>query len=463
MAYQETTTTSYGQRVSSSCGGIITGIVLFFAGTALLWWNEGRAVKTDKMLNEAQGVTVEMPDVNKVNPEFEGKLVHATALATTEDSLSDGSFGIGAKAISIERKVEYYQYVEHSESKSRDKIGGGQETVTTYTYKMEWTSKPVNSQEFHDPTYQNKNFVVCQHEDARQYAQNVSFGAYKLTEGQIHSISGIQPFVPTFTDEQMKRWNTETAQKIRTMGTNTAITTSSLADTAPATANDSTATASVSRDYDYVHLRDNVLYYGANPSSPQLGDVRVTFTKVMPAQVTIIATVTGNTFKPFKAENGKTFSTLVMGQKSVDEIYQSEHDTNSMMLWLLRIVGIAIVIGGLKTTFGIFETLMKILPFLANIVGFGVGLICTIVGTVWSLLVIAIAWIAYRPVLGITILVVAGGILGFFVYRGRQKKLQQPQPAQQPGQAPNYQGLYDQYKNNNQNLNGQNPGQPGQR
>ncbi len=152
-----------------------------------------------------------------------------------------------------------------------------------------------------------------------------------------------------------------------------------------------------------------------------------------------------------------------MGQKSVDEIYQSEHDTNSMMLWLLRIVGIAIVIGGLKTTFGIFETLMKILPFLANIVGFGVGLICTIVGTVWSLLVIAIAWIAYRPVLGITILVVAGGILGFFVYRGRQKKLQQPQPAQQPGQAPNYQGLYDQYKNNNQNLNGQNPGQPGQR
>ena len=42
-------------------------------------------------------------------------------------------------------------------------------------------------------------------------------------------------------------------------------------------------------------------------------------------------------------------------------------------------------------------------------------------------------------------------------------QLQQPQPAQQPGQAPNYQGLYDQYKKNNQNLNGQNPGQPGQR
>jgi hypothetical protein len=356
----------------------------------------------------------------------------------------------------IQAAFDRDHYLPFAEDFFGEEVNGKRTYNTAYKTNLVWRAEARY-------TYQNKNFVVCQHEDARQYAQNVSFGAYKLTEGQIHSISGIQPFVPTFTDEQMKRWNTETAQKIRTMGTNTAITTSSLADTAPATANDSTATASVSRDYDYVHLRDNVLYYGANPSSPQLGDVRVTFTKVMPAQVTIIATVTGNTFKPFKAENGKTFSTLVMGQKSVDEIYQSEHDTNSMMLWLLRIVGIAIVIGGLKTTFGIFETLMKILPFLANIVGFGVGLVCTIVGTVWSLLVIAIAWIAYRPVLGITILVVAGGILSFFVYRGRQKKLQQPQPAQQPGQAPNYQGLYDQYKNNNQNLNGQNPGQPGQR
>lgn len=445
MAYQETTRTSYGQRVSNSCGGIVTGIVLFFAGTALLWWNEGRAVKTDKMLNEAQGVTVEMPDVSKVNPEFEGKLIHATALATTQDSLTDASFGIGTKAISIDRQVEYFQYVEHSHSESKDKIGGAKETVTTYTYDTQWVSTPVNSGSFHDPAFQNKNFVIRQAEDYRQYAENVTFGAYKLNPSQIKSISGSQAFIPDFTDQQLKDWNTETARTINSRTGMPPAVTSSLATTAAQeSANDTAATATptVKRDLEYVHLNDNVLYFGNNASAPQVGDVRITFTKVMPAEVTIIATVAGNTFKPFTAKNGKTFSTLVMGNKSIEEIYQGEHETNNMMLWIFRIVGIMIVIGGLKSIFGILETLMKVLPFLSNIVGFGVGLVCTIMGTVWSLIVIAIAWIFYRPILGISILVLAAAILGFFIYRGKQKKnLQGPaagygQPGQpgQPGQ-----------------------------
>ena len=65
MAYQETTTVGYGSRVGSSFKGIGAGIVLFLAGTALLWWNEGRAVKTEKMLDEAGSAYVEMENPNK--------------------------------------------------------------------------------------------------------------------------------------------------------------------------------------------------------------------------------------------------------------------------------------------------------------------------------------------------------------------------------------------------------------
>ncbi|MBQ3781096.1 MAG: hypothetical protein II801_04835, partial [Bacteroidaceae bacterium] len=83
MAYQTTTTTSYGQRVGNSFKGILTGIVLFIGGTVLLWWNEGRAVKTDKMLNEAEEVTVEMSDISKVDATFDGKLVWATGMTAT--------------------------------------------------------------------------------------------------------------------------------------------------------------------------------------------------------------------------------------------------------------------------------------------------------------------------------------------------------------------------------------------
>ena len=48
MAYQEVTTTGYGTRVGNSFKSIGTGFVLLIAATALLWWNEGRAVKTAK-------------------------------------------------------------------------------------------------------------------------------------------------------------------------------------------------------------------------------------------------------------------------------------------------------------------------------------------------------------------------------------------------------------------------------
>lgn len=107
MAYTETTTTTYGQRVKKSFGGIGSGILLFIVGTILLWWNEGRAVKTTKMLNEAAGVTVEMTDIGTIDPQFDGKLVHATGMTATIDSLIDSDFGVGVTAVKFNRKVEY--------------------------------------------------------------------------------------------------------------------------------------------------------------------------------------------------------------------------------------------------------------------------------------------------------------------------------------------------------------------
>jgi hypothetical protein len=76
---------------------------------------------------------------------------------------------------------------------------------------------------------------------------------------------------------------------------------------------------------------------------------------------------------------------------------------------------------GLRGIFGIIETVLKVVPFVANIVGWGVNLVCTIIGVVWSLIVIAIAWIFYRPLLGITLLVIAGLLIWLFAFKGKDK------------------------------------------
>ena len=402
MAYTETKTTGYGTRVKNSCMGIGVGFALFIGGTVLLWWNEGRAVRTADMLEEAQQACVEMENPSKKDKSLDGELVCGTAMATTEDSLVDKEFGIGATAISLKRSVEYYQWVEHSETKTEDKLGGSQEEVTTYTYKKEWSDSPIDSEGFKDPDYKGHNVVLANVEDDEQWAENVTFGAYSLNEGLIHSMTDYEPLELDLSDDLLSQMNKNTQEAYeRYYGKK---------DIAPSDSG-----------YNYVHVDENQLYLGVNPAAPQVGDVRVTFEKVMPAKVTVVSVVDGDSFKAFKAKNGEHFQRLVMGKKGIDEIFEGEKTTNTFLTWIFRLVGTLLVIGGLKGIFGIIETLLKVVPFLANIVGWGVGFVCTIVGIVWSLIVIAIAWVFYRPVLGIILLVIAGLLIWIFAFGGKNK------------------------------------------
>ena len=450
MAFTETTTTGYGTRVGRSFKSIGSGFILFCLATALLWWNEGRAVKTEKMLNEAAGAYVEMENPNKKDASLEGELICGTAMATTEDSLVDAQFGIGAKAIAIGRRVEYYQWVEHSQSKSEDKLGGKEVTTTTYTYTKEWVSSPVASSQFKDPAYQNKNMVLTTIEDAEQYAENVSFGAYKLSESLIHSISSSEGMDLAISEDLLKQFDKSTqaayerfygVQKSTQQPTQqpapaqqAAIPDSVLAllpDSVKASLdslkavndsiNEAMAKAENKKDLEYIHQASNVLYFGRVPGSPEVGDVRVTFEKIVPAKVTVMAVVDGDSFKPYKAKNGKRFQTLVMGKKTGDEIIDAEKEANNMWLWALRILGVMLVIAGLKGIFGFLETILKVVPFIANIFGWGVGVVCTVIGVVWSLIVIALAWLFYRPLLGIALLVLAGFLVWVFAFKGKDK------------------------------------------
>jgi len=386
MAYQEVKTTGYGTRVGRSFQGIGGGLVLFIIATCFLWWNEGRAVKRSKTLNQAEKACVEMENPDRKDPALEGELVCATAVATTQDSLSDRQFGIGVKAISLQRDVEYYQWVEHAEEQSEDKLGGKQVTTTTYTYSKEWTSSPVSSEDFKDPEYQGKNKVLTVVEPQDQWAQNVSFGAYQLPESLIHSISSKEAMNVALSQAQLEDLSRSTRVKT-----------------------------------DSIHVSGNQVYFGTNPAAPEIGDVRVTWNQIVPAKVTIIAQVDGDTFKAFKTKSGKRYETLVMGKKDADEIFDAQHHANKVWLWVLRLFGILLVIAGLKGLVGFLETILKVVPALSSILGWGVGVVCSVVGVAWSLVVIAVAWIFYRPVLGILLLAVAGFLVWVFAFKGKDQ------------------------------------------
>ena len=409
MAYTETKNTSWLERLGGSFSGIVTGLVLVLLGSWLLWWNEGRTYRTAGAIGEAQLMTQDVKDITTADPALDGKLIHATGRADTQDMLMDQAFGVSATAIKLERNVEYCQWVEKQKSEKRKKLGGGEETVTTYTYSKEWVSSPVNSANFHDPDYngtygargdKGPNDSLASFENLKSYAQNVTFGAYKLPDFFVHSISGAQPMT------------------LRPESVDVAAITAGIHMSELYTRRYNMM--DVTSPDQFVHVSGNTIYIGQNPGSPRIGDVRVSFRQTPPADISIIAKVTGNTFEEFIASNEERFSRLSMGQASMEKMFADAKSGNRTMAWILRAVGAIVVILGLRTVFSPLAVLVGVLPILETIVGAGLGVASFLLGLAWSCVVIAVAWVRFRPLLAGGLLAAAAVFFALTFLRGKK-------------------------------------------
>lgn len=372
MAYTETESKSWFQRIRESFAGVLTGIILICAATWLLWWNEERTFKTAGAIGEAQLVAQDVEDISRVDNSLNGKVIHAMGRADTKDIIRDTLFGVETSAINLRRKAEFYQYEEESHTETRKKLGGGEEKVTTYTYNANWVDSPIDSNNFKDTSYRGRNIILASVEDETIRAKDVTFGAYKLPQFLADRIGGAVPMTLTSVDKK------------------------SLlpAINAPKGYNAS----------DMIHVQGSTVYIGANPGQPTIGDVRITFTQTPPADVSIIAQVTGNTFEPFTASNGYKFSRLEDGRHSSAAMFEDAKSENNMMAWILRVVGAVLVMLGLNMVFNPLSVIADVIPILGTIVGAGAGVVSFLIGLAWSLVVIAVAWIRFRPL-------IAGGLI----------------------------------------------------
>ena len=408
MAFTETRTTGYGSRLGNSCMAIPMGIILFLVATALLWWNEGRAVHRAQDIKQVAKTAQSIGDISNANTSLDGQLIHTTGTASTEDILSDDLFGIKTNALAIVRSAEYYQWKENEKHETKDKLGGKQEEIITYTYERDWTADPINSSRFKDPDYQNVNNVIWEIEDMRVIASNVSFGTYILPELFISDIvskqsDNVSPLMISADNPALKQLNENV---MKALGDNVR-----------------PEAAQVKDSLAYVHVFGNQVYIGFNPSNPSIGDIRLTFEQLSPScNISLIAVPTNGTFTTFQAKHDANEYELRVGTWTLDQMIKQANDENATLTWILRILGVIIVIAALKMIFGILVTILKLVPFLASIMNLGVSLVCGVLGFVWSLIVIAIAWIFYRPLLGIALLVIAAGLVYWLVIKGKKQQ-----------------------------------------
>lgn len=424
---------SWMERMSGSFRGIVTGFGLIVAAGCLLWWNEGRAVKTAKALDEGAGAVVSVPS-DKVDPDHEGKLVHVTGKADTKDVLADPRFGISATAIRLVRSVEIFQWVQHADTR-RVKKGDKEYDETTYSYKQEWCRKPVDSSAFKDSSKVNPA-TTLPFDDETKFASNVTLGAFRLSESDVRRIGGEKPFKfaddykapEALTGAQLQNGfiylpvAAPSAVSAAAAVVNAAVSSGNggsplVGGTAKPTGSPlasaaTAATAAVSNAASAV-----VGGMRSVAGQPMIGDVRVKFEVVEPHDISIVARQKGDSFTAWTAKNGKSLSFLRNGVVDAAEIFADAESGNRTLTWILRLVGFLLMLSGFKGVFGPISTLVDVVPILSSIVSFGVGLVSFLLAAALSLLVVGIAWIVYRPVLGIALLVGAGALVVFVLTR----------------------------------------------
>ena len=401
---------SWAQRLGTSFKGVLAGLALFIAGFPILFYNEGRAVDTAKRLKEGAGAVVDVP-ADKIDAANEGKLVHVTGKADTKDVLSDEAFGVSATALRLMRTVEVYQTVEHSETK-RIKEGDKTREVTTYTYSNEWCGKPVDSSQYHDAAKRAANPPAAMpYSDVDKIAQNVTLGAFKLSDTHVKRIGGKAPFqfpadfkVPeTLPGGQFQNG----VFYVPFSGASASVTT-------PAAGTASSGSPLLAAAQAVTAVVTNAVSAAVGRSvavSPVPGDVRVMFSVVMPHDVTVVEQQTNGTLAPWAASDGETLSFVRDGIVPAAKIFADAQSMNSKITWLLRLVGLLVMYFGIKKALGPIDSLVDAIPILNGIVAMGTSLAAGLVAGACALLTIGVAWVFYRPWLGIPLIAVGVGVL----------------------------------------------------
>ena len=375
---QVSSSSSWFSRLGKAFTGIVVGLVLIVIGTGLLFWNEGRAVKAFKTLKEGRGSVIDVAS-DAVDSANNGKLVHISAAAVTDETLVDEDFGVSASAIRLRRDVEMFQWKENKSSATRKKLGGGEETVTTYTYIKAWSNMLNDTANFQEPSG-HENPSEFPYSSMTLDAERVAANAFYLSPDLISQLSDFK-HLPVRDEPEGSQWP------------------------------------------EGARADKGGIYLGANPAQPQVGDARIKFSVVEQGPVSVVAAQNGDTFADYQTKVGEAIDMIVPGNVPAQQMFEDAISNNVLLTWILRLVGFILIWIGFGLLFAPLSVLADIFPLFGSLVGAATGLIAFLLALAVALAVIAIAWVVFRPLLGVALLVVAV-VSAVFGFRALRKKPQ---------------------------------------
>lgn len=335
--------TGFFNNFLNSVGGIFIGILLIFGSMVLLFFNEVRPNAAQAAIDSVELTSFNAADVN-------GKGVWSLGALTSNNIANDTDYLHTQNWLVVDRTVEMYAYIEHSETETYDEIGGGTTQKTTYTYTLEWTSDPQDSSKFYEKQHVNPNKSIS---DRRFVADDITINGYGISGGTI-----------VFDGLSQLNLNTEIL-----------INSGNIID----------------NNYLYLDLNTGTV------TDPKIGDYRIIYKVLCKETVGIVlAKLDGNNLVPLDFESTgviKVSSSIYrfFDADTISEVIEQLQYENRLLLWILRFLGFSLIMAGFAMIMKPIHIISKIIPFVGRLSKFLINILSFVLALILTLLVCILA------------------------------------------------------------------------
>jgi len=196
--YQDHPQTSIMRQFRNTWPISVFGILLVLGGSYLLFWNEGRAIKTAMALEEGLREIIVPGTIEEVFPENDDKLVLVGGPLAMTNSLQDDYYRISMNAVKLKKTVEMFQWKETEHKKEHTVTNADGEQVThvdkTYSYHTDWFDHHIDSSKFHNSYgYTNPPREYWPAESRTDTNSDVRIGSFVLGPALKDKITSFKP------------------------------------------------------------------------------------------------------------------------------------------------------------------------------------------------------------------------------------------------------------------------------
>jgi len=361
--------------------------------------NEKNFLQTKVAYNEWAEIVQETIST-EINSSLNGAEVHLYwETSSPAEALKDPVFWVTVDDLKLERNVSMYQWIEESEEHCTDNVWWSETCETTYSYTKWWKDYAVNSDNFYESAW-HENPSTWKYESQEREKSPIMLGVYLLDSVFVNDLESYKSV--NLSNQNIiipEEYKISEAASIET------------SENAVENNNDSYLYGdwgeNTKKDLAKFHVNNDYIYVWNSETSPQVWDLKISFSSVKTWTISIVWQQNGDTLTSYTASNGKSIALLENWQVSAENMFMHAQQANKTMTWFLRCVLLLLMFAWFSMMLEFITTLAKVLPILSKIIGVWTGIIAFALTLVFGFLAIWISRLAVRPVVWISCLVVA--------------------------------------------------------